>query len=65
MHINGSCSDPVIFESKSERGLVYEAPTGGVDEEGSGSHLFDRVLVDKMVVVFIQSTMEGNTIGLE
>ena len=65
MNIHCSRSDPVILQGEGQRGLVHQAAPGGVDQEGARPHLLDGVLVDEMVVVFIESAVQGHAVGLE
>ena len=65
MNIHSGRPDPVVLQSQGERGLVHESAARGVDEEGAGPHLLDGVLVDQMVVVFVQSTVEGDAVRFE
>ena len=65
MNIHSGSSDPVVFQSQGQRGLVHQAAPGGVDQEGARPHLLDGVLVDEMVVVFIEGAVERHTVGLE
>ena len=65
MHVNGCCSDSVILEGQSQGCLVHETPSGGVDKEGAWPHLFDGVLVNKMVVVLIEGAVERHAVRLE
>ena len=65
MHVDGRGPDSVVLEGEGERGLVHESAARGVDEEGAGPHLLDGVLVDQMVVVFVQSTVEGDAVRFE
>jgi hypothetical protein len=57
MDIERGCSDSVVFESGGQKGLIHEAPSSSVDKEGPWPHLLDRVLIDQMVVVFIQGAV--------
>ena len=50
-------SDSAVFERRGEGRLVDECPPGGVDEEGPGPHLFYCVLVNEVVVVFVEGTV--------
>ena len=65
MNVYGRGSDPVVLESQRQGGLVHQAPAGGVDQEGARPHLLDGVLVNEMVIVFIESAVQGHTVGLE
>ena len=65
MNIHSGRPDPVVLQSQGERGLVHQAAPGGVDQEGARPHLLDGVLVDEMVVVFIESAVQGHTVRLE
>ena len=65
MNINGRGSDSVILESQSQSCLVHQTSPSSVDEEGPGSHLLDGVLVDKMMIVFIESTVQRHAVRLK
>ena len=65
MDIHGGRSDPVVLQSQGQRGLVHQAAPGGVDQEGARPHLLDGVLVDEMVVVFVEGAVQGHAVGLE
>ena len=65
MNVYGRGSDPVVLESQRQGGLVHQAPAGGVDQEGARPHLLDGVLVNEMVIVFIESAVQGHTVRLE
>ena len=65
MNIHSGRSDPVVLQSQGQRGLVHQAAPGGVDQEGARPHLLDGVLVDEMVVVFVEGAVQGHAVGLE
>ena len=65
MNIHSGRSDPVVLQSQGQGGLVHQAAPGSVDQEGARPHLLDGVLVDEMVVVFIESAVQGHTVRLE
>ena len=65
MHVNSGSSDSVVLESEGERSLVHQTSTRSVYKEGARPHLLDGVLVDEMVVVLVESAVEGHTVRLK
>ena len=65
VHVQRCRSDATVFESLRQSRFVDQTASGRVDEERAWSHLFDRVLVDQMVIVLVQSAVQGDAIRLE
>lgn len=60
------CSRPYssVFESCCEGVFIDKSASSSVDEEGSRSHLLDGVLINEMVVVFVQCAVQGDAVAL-
>ena len=53
MNVQGGSADASVLQSLCQSRFIDQASTCRVNQEGAGSHLFDRVLVDQVMVVFI------------
>ena len=62
MNINCSCSNSVVFEGKCKGSFINQTSSSCVDQKCSWTHLFDGVLIDEVVVVFIEGAMEGHAV---
>lgn len=58
MNIKSSSSNTTVFKGLSQSRFVNETATGSVDQKGSRSHLLNRVLVDKVMIVFVQGAVK-------
>ena len=65
MDVEGGSADASVLQSLCQCGFIDQASARRVDEESAGPHLFDRVLVDQVMVVFVQSAVERHTVRLE
>lgn len=57
--------DPALLQGRGEGIVINQAAPRSVDQEGSRPHLLDGELVDEVVVVLVERTVQGDAVRLE
>lgn len=61
----GCVMDPPLLQGLGQRRLVHRATPGCVHQEGTLLHLLDGEVVDQVVVVLVEATLQAHAVAVE